>query len=232
MLAPLAALLLAASPTSTPRPALEATLHQFARLVEVRDLAISPDGKRVAWGHSLNGPHGPLHDRSALWVLDLATAGARPVRVTTCAGPRGCAEDSPVFSPDGRTLAFLADPTGTGQQQLFLAPAAGGPPRKLSALSGALSDPRWSPDGTSVAVLVVEGDPSAAGPLGPAAKDLGEVQAVVHERRIAVLPARGGPAALVSPDDLFVYEYDWSPDGTAFAYTAAHGSGDDNWWTA
>ena len=38
--------------------------------------------------------------------------------------------------------------------------------------------------------------------------------------------------APASPDDLFVYEYEWSPDGTAFAATGAHGSGDDNWWSA
>ena len=36
----------------------------------------------------------------------------------------------------------------------------------------------------------------------------------------------------MSPEDLFIYEYAWSPDGTAFAATGAHGSGDDNWWSA
>ena len=36
----------------------------------------------------------------------------------------------------------------------------------------------------------------------------------------------------VSPADLYVYEYDWSPDGKRFAATAAHGVGDNNWWLA
>jgi dipeptidyl aminopeptidase/acylaminoacyl peptidase len=36
----------------------------------------------------------------------------------------------------------------------------------------------------------------------------------------------------ISPADLYVYEYDWSPDGRSFAATAAHGAGDDNWWIA
>jgi dipeptidyl aminopeptidase/acylaminoacyl peptidase len=36
----------------------------------------------------------------------------------------------------------------------------------------------------------------------------------------------------VSPADLYVYEYDWSPDSKAFAATAAHGVGDNNWWIA
>jgi dipeptidyl aminopeptidase/acylaminoacyl peptidase len=55
---------------------------------------------------------------------------------------------------------------------------------------------------------------------------------VVREQRIALVPAEGGTLSPVSPEDLFVYEYAWSPDGTAFAATGAHGSGDDNWWSA
>jgi dipeptidyl aminopeptidase/acylaminoacyl peptidase len=31
---------------------------------------------------------------------------------------------------------------------------------------------------------------------------------------------------------MYVYEYDWTPDGKAWAATAAHGSGDANWWIA
>jgi dipeptidyl aminopeptidase/acylaminoacyl peptidase len=37
---------------------------------------------------------------------------------------------------------------------------------------------------------------------------------------------------VLGPTDLNIYEYDWSPDGTRFATTAARGSGDDNWWIA
>ena len=31
---------------------------------------------------------------------------------------------------------------------------------------------------------------------------------------------------------MYVYEYDWSPDGTRFVTTAAHGNGDNNWYIA
>jgi dipeptidyl aminopeptidase/acylaminoacyl peptidase len=31
---------------------------------------------------------------------------------------------------------------------------------------------------------------------------------------------------------MYVYEYDWSPDGKRFVTTAAHGNGDDNWYIA
>jgi dipeptidyl aminopeptidase/acylaminoacyl peptidase len=58
------------------------------------------------------------------------------------------------------------------------------------------------------------------------------IGSVVREQRIAVVPVEGGRLVPVSPEDLFVYEYAWSPDGETFAATGAHGSGDDNWWSA
>jgi dipeptidyl aminopeptidase/acylaminoacyl peptidase len=42
----------------------------------------------------------------------------------------------------------------------------------------------------------------------------------------------GGELRLLSPDDTFVYEYDWTPDGRALVGTAAKGDGDNNWWIA
>jgi Tol biopolymer transport system component len=31
---------------------------------------------------------------------------------------------------------------------------------------------------------------------------------------------------------MYIYEYDWSPDGRSFVATAASGDGDANWWVA
>ena len=41
-----------------------------------------------------------------------------------------------------------------------------------------------------------------------------------------------GSTRIVSPADLYVYEYDWSPDSSKVIATAAHGSGDNNWCIA
>ncbi|HVD96169.1 MAG TPA: S9 family peptidase, partial [Candidatus Limnocylindria bacterium] len=35
-----------------------------------------------------------------------------------------------------------------------------------------------------------------------------------------------------SPENLHIYDYDWSPDDKAFVATAAPGPGDNNWWIA
>ena len=41
-----------------------------------------------------------------------------------------------------------------------------------------------------------------------------------------------GKVRQLSPPDMYVYQYDWSPDGKSFAAIAAHGAGDSNWYVA
>ena len=66
----------------------------------------------------------------------------------------------PVFSPDGRTIAFSA--TASGQQDVWLVPAAGGEPRQLTKQAMALDDgrfdPAWSPDGRTIAFVSNKAD--------------------------------------------------------------------------
>jgi dipeptidyl aminopeptidase/acylaminoacyl peptidase len=83
-----------------------------------------------------------------------------------------------------------------------------------------------------VAVLFTENAPRAAGPLGPTAAESGVVGARIYNQRIATVDVDSGKVRQVSPAELYVYEYDWSPDGSRFAATAAPGPGDNNWYIA
>lgn len=59
------------------------------------------------------------------------------------------------WSPDGGTLAFVADPAGNGQTNLYLYSAETGRVQKVSpGLVGSISRPAWSPDGTRLAFEV------------------------------------------------------------------------------
>ncbi|HXO19403.1 MAG TPA: S9 family peptidase, partial [Thermoanaerobaculia bacterium] len=156
------------------------------------------------------------------------------------AGGTAHAESGLAWSPDGKQLAFLSDAARKGQLQLYVAQVAdvadaagtgGGPPCKLTDLAGFLASPRWSPDGRLLALLFTEGAARAAGPLEPVVLSGVVGEQVQAQRLTTVDPAAGGVRQL-SPADLYVYEYDWSPDGESFAVTAAHGPGDDGWFTA
>src|SRR5260370_14749408 len=135
------------------------------------------------------------------------------------------------WSPDGRQLAFFSDAGERRQQQLYVADVQTGRVRRLTHLNGTLSDASWSPDGKRIALRFIEGVESK-GPLFPTARDSGVVQEKIHECRIAVVDPATGRVREISPPDLFVYEFEWSPDGSTFAAIGAHGSGDDNWWVA
>ena len=56
----------------------------------------------------------------------------------------------------------------------------------------------------------------------------GVIEQHVYEQRLTTVDVASGRVRQISPADLYVYQYDWSPDGKAFAATAAHGAGDAN----
>jgi dipeptidyl aminopeptidase/acylaminoacyl peptidase len=68
--------------------------------------------------------------------------------------------------------------------------------------------------------------------LMAAAAPTGVIDKAIHNQRIAVLDVATGQLRQVSPPDLHIYDFDWSPDGNAFVVTAAPGPGDNNWWIA
>jgi dienelactone hydrolase len=79
-------------------------------------------------------------------------------------------------------------------------------------------------------MLAVAGATKEVGPTQPGSPVMGDLSGPVPEQRIAIL--EGSALHWASPPDLFVYEYDWLPDGGGFVGTAAPGDGDNNWWVA
>ena len=84
---------------------------------------------------------------------------------------------------------------------------------------------------SSIAFLYIEGA-GGGGPLMAAPATTGEIDTAIHNQRIAVLDTTNGQLRQVSPQDLHIYDYDWSPDDKMFVATAAPGPGDNNWWIA
>jgi dipeptidyl aminopeptidase/acylaminoacyl peptidase len=116
--------------------------------------------------------------------------------------------------------------------QLYISNCSGGEPRRVTSLAGYMDEPRWSPDGKQVAVLFTEGASAGSDPLEASPPRVGEFDDQIAEQRIAVVTLATSETKLISPPDMYVYEYDWAPDGNSFALTAATGSGENNWWIA
>src|SRR6266849_2786468 len=193
--------------------------------------AISPDGQNVAWVETLIGHDGSPDGKSAIYVAAVNGAGV-PRNISARLPGTAHADGNVAWSPDGKQIAFLSDTVKAGQPQLYVGAAAGGPARMLTRVKGFLAAPSWSPDGKTIALLFTENATRAAGPLVAETPQTGEIKEAVTEQRLTVVDVAGGRLHQLSPADMYVYEYDWSPDGKRFVATAAHGNGDNNWYIA
>ncbi len=51
-------------------------------------------------------------------------------------------------------------------------------------------------------------------------------------QRVAILDIATAKLIQLTPANLHIFEYDWSPDGTELVYTGAAPPGENNWWIA
>jgi dipeptidyl aminopeptidase/acylaminoacyl peptidase len=218
-------------PISSPDPALRQAMAALFGARRFAQAVISPDGRYVAWVEVLPASRGSIQSHSAIYVIDRKAPGAAR-RISAGDGKAPHAEGDLAWSPDSRLLAFLSDAARPGQLQLYVASVAGGAARRLTRLKGFLSSPAWSPDGKTIALLFIENAPGAAGPLAAVAPPEGVVESKIFEQRLTLVDVSTGSTRAISPPDLYVYEFDWSPDSRRLAGTAARGNGDDNWYVA
>jgi dipeptidyl aminopeptidase/acylaminoacyl peptidase len=185
---------------------LAAFLLPAAETVSFRQAFISPDAKQVAF----------VQDGS----IRVAPSGSyKAARKVSNGGG-----SSIVWSPDSTRLAWI-------QGQLYISDLKNAEPaRKLTDAKGYMQSASWAPDGTQLAILFTENAKRAAGPTQAVTPDSGVVGENLDVQRIAIVNAETGAVEFVTPTDLYVHEYDWSPDGKSFAFTAAPPPGDNNWY--
>lgn len=209
---------------------IEEVLKGLNRGRSMGQVAVSPDGKRLAWIQP--GKEGAEIRVAALDDL------TKNERVTAAAKPdQHCREGQIAWAPDSKALAFFSDCAKPGDQtDLYLSPAEGSAARRLTELKGYVDAPAFSPDGQSLAFLYVEGGTRAAGalaamkpPSGVIGEDGLEIQRIAVARVNAAKPTA---PQMVSAATLHVYEFDWRPDSKGLAYVAADPPGENNWWVA
>ena len=205
-------------------------------------LSWSPNGKWLAYWRAR--PAGTTGEEAGIYLLPVE--GGEPERVTT---PRAPAIDAwPMFSWDGRSLAFAETDPGTAVSDVFVQPLspAGMPqgrPRQITQTRTYIQGLTWHPDGESVIVsaepdllearlyrVPVDGE-RAPEPIEVAGLSAWSPTTSRAGNRLAfgvrpnegdiwrLRPGRGAPQPLVK-SSRWEYSPQYSPDGRKVAFTS------------
>src|SRR6266699_570269 len=102
----------------------------------------SPDGKDLAFSEG-------QADKSRAWIALLSLADSTTRRLTSPSVQEY--DSSPAFSPDGSTVAFVRGIVAGVVSDLYVAPAAGGAPKRLTFDNTWIrGSPTWTPDGREI----------------------------------------------------------------------------------
>ena len=213
-----------AAPAPVTRP------HSFA------SLAMSPAGDLIASVEGGETPDG-MPARGKI-VVRAVKDGHIVQTLDTCAA---CSYSGLTFASTG-DLAWLQRDRAAGTVTLMIGsgayvrggPLAGKATISTATIKGIAQTPRFSPDGKRIALLVTPDAAKESGATQPGVRLVGEIGEKNDEQRIAVFTV-GTPSSEVkpiSPADRYIYEYNWTADGSGFVVTSALGNGDNNWWVA
>jgi dipeptidyl aminopeptidase/acylaminoacyl peptidase len=203
------------------------SVPDIARIVDVTQSAIAADGRHVAFVAS-RAILARNEYRDELWVYD------RTARTSSRLAARHDSISSPAWSPDGRSVAAVADDANGGDQLYIF--GLDGTERRVTSGSTGIVTFAWRPDGRAIAF--VRSDPVPQHTGAAAYADAFEVTdndylatARPQPRHLWLAQVRGGERRLTEGTwSVANSTVSWSPDGAELAYirvpNAIHGISD------
>jgi len=204
----------------------------LARLADVAEPDFSVDGEYLVYSVTTSNV-GEDTRQSDLWRVRYD--GRDRVQLTHTPTHD---ESRPLWSPDGRSIAFLSDRGGEdAKTQVWLMPASGGDARRLTDFPEGVEDFAWAPGGKRLAVIAwdPERPPGTAKPRNPPPvvtdrywfkqDETGYLGA--RRKHLYVVDFATGKSELLTPGEHDEQLPAWSPDGRYIAYVTKRGADPD-----
>jgi Tol biopolymer transport system component len=161
------------------------------------DVAVSPDGRKMLFTSTAS--------RTRLWAFPLDRVSGRIAGAPHAITERSTGEADFDARADGSKVAYRA--VRAGRNEIWERSLSGGRERLLlSSPDGILARPRWSPDGTTLAVLRCTAKGST--PV------------------LVLMKADGGERTLTRPEDVEMLPSDWTKSGDSILGSCRFGKSD------
>jgi dipeptidyl aminopeptidase/acylaminoacyl peptidase len=187
----------------TPRPMSIVDLLNVPRLSEPR---LSPDGRDVVYTRA-DADWKSGKRISHIWRARVA--GGDPIQLTT--GADG--ETSPQWSPDGKTIAFVAKRGENEFAQIYLMPIDGGEAQQLTSHASAVSDIAWAPAGDAMYFKAPEAKTADEKAREKVRDDVFQYDENYKQTHVWKIVTAGKIESRITSGDFSVTDYALSDDG-------------------
>ncbi len=189
------------------------SLDQIAQLQQVREMAVSPDGQRIAFTRAVPRDLAESEDGPAWVELHLVDAAGEVRAFITGEVDVG----SIGWTPDGSAITFIDKRDGDEHAALYRIPVDGGEAQRVASVAAGVADYSFSPDGASVAMVAGEPEPEDVEERREKGFDAIVFEEQRRPRQLWIHQLEGGEAPRRIEVDGSVQAVDWSPAGDRLA---------------